>query len=187
MTGRKLGDTITLDFTTHNPSTGAVSDADGLPTAEVFEDTTDTTVISLTVVKRTAKTGNYRVSIVATGANGFEVGKSYNVIASATVNAISAKSRIGSFTLDSKRNADLQDLSLSTVEGSTILAKEATLGTIAADVVLIRKIEKNKWAIVGTQFIVYDDDGSTPLLTYNLSGTQTSAFAQRVLVPWATS
>jgi hypothetical protein len=93
----KLGETIVLDFVTHSPTTAAVTDADSTPTAEVFEDATDTTVVALTVVKRTSKTGNYRVAIACTALNGFEAAKSYNVVASATVGGIAAKSVIGRF------------------------------------------------------------------------------------------
>lgn len=106
----KLGDTITLDFTTHNPLTGSVQDTDALPTCEVFEDDNDVAIAAPVVTKRVSKTGNYRVSIVATTGNGFEVGKSYNAIVSVTVNTVSAKGRIGTFSLDSKRLADLNDL-----------------------------------------------------------------------------
>jgi hypothetical protein len=112
---RKLGDIIVLDFTTHNSSTGAVQDTDLLPTCEIFEDDNDTAILTPAVTKRVDKTGNYRISIEATIGNGFEIGKSYNVIISATVNDISAKSRIDSFVLDSKRINDLNDLSQSQI------------------------------------------------------------------------
>jgi len=116
-----LGDIITFDFTTHNPSTGMVSDADALPTCEVFEDDNDTEILSPVVSKRTGKTGNYRVSIETSTANGFEVGKSYNVIVATTVNLVSAKARVAVFVLDSKRNADLNDLSTSQVRSEVDL------------------------------------------------------------------
>jgi len=107
MSTYKLGSNITFDFTTHNPATGNVSDADVLPTCEIFQDITDTSLIVLTVVKRTAKTGDYRVTIPATAANGFAVGNSYNVIATAIVNGVTAKARIGVFILDSVSGQDL--------------------------------------------------------------------------------
>jgi len=116
MDTRKIGDTITLDFTTHNASTGMISDADFIPICEIFEDDNDTAILSPTVEKRTNKIGNYRSSIIAIVGNGFEIGKSYNVIVSVIVNNISAKSSIASFTLDSKRNADLNDLSQIEIE-----------------------------------------------------------------------
>ena len=98
---RKLGDSITLDFTTHNPITGQVQDADALPASEVFEDATDTPILTPTVTKRVGLTGDYRMTFVASAANGFEVDKSYNVIVTATAAGITAKARIASFNLES--------------------------------------------------------------------------------------
>lgn len=112
---RKLGDTIYLDFTTHRADTGAVTDADSTPTCNVFEDDNDTAILSPTVTKRTGHTGVYRVPIAATAGNGFEVGKSYNVDVTAVVNSITAKARIGAFTLDGKRVSDLNDLAQSDI------------------------------------------------------------------------
>ena len=88
---RKLGDLITFDFTTHNPSTGMVQDADSLPTCKVFKDDNDSAILIPTVIKRIGETGDYKVSIEGTVGNGFEVGRTYNVIVSVTVNFISAK------------------------------------------------------------------------------------------------
>jgi hypothetical protein len=106
----KINDLITFDFTTHNPATGMVQDGDSLPTCKVFEDNNDAEILTPTAVKRAGQLGDYRVSIAATTGNGFEVGRTYNVVVSATVNSISAKSRVGVFVLDSKRLADLNDL-----------------------------------------------------------------------------
>lgn len=93
MTRVPIDEVVTFDVVTHNPSTGAVSDADSTPTFEVFEDTTDTDIgVGGNLTKRTSKTGNYRGSFTASAANGFEAGKWYSVIASATVNSIAAKS-----------------------------------------------------------------------------------------------
>jgi|GEM_PF-3796309 len=134
MGSRKLGDTITFDFTTHNPSTGMVQDADSLPTCKVFKDDNDTAILIPTVVKRVGETGDYRVSVVATSGNGFEVGKTYNVIASATVNTMSAKSRIGIFVLDSKRNADMNDLSQAQILSDATPFQGSKIATLAGDV-----------------------------------------------------
>jgi hypothetical protein len=134
MASRKLGDTTTLDFTTHNPSTGSVSDADALPTCEVFEDDNDTAILSPIVTKRIGKTGDYRLSIEATVGNGFDVGKTYNVIASATVNSTSAKSRVGIFVLDSKRNADMNDLSQLQILSDATPFQGSKIATLAGDV-----------------------------------------------------
>ncbi len=97
---RKLGDSVTLDFTTHNPLTGNVQDADALPTVEVFEDDTDTAILVPTVTGRVGITGDYRITFVASAANGFEVSKSYNVIVAAIVAGMTAKARVSSFQLE---------------------------------------------------------------------------------------
>jgi hypothetical protein len=94
----RLEETVYLDFVT-SASTGAAADADSTPTAAVYEDATDTAVLSPTVTKRTSLTGNYRVPVACTTANGFEANKSYNVIASATVGGINAKAVVGRFVL----------------------------------------------------------------------------------------
>lgn len=116
----KLEDTFYFDFTTHNPATGQVSDADSTPTCKVFENDNDTAIISPTVTKRTGETGNYRVTIVATTANGFEIGKSYNVVISATVGSINAKGVISSFIIDGKRINDLNDISQTDILADSI-------------------------------------------------------------------
>lgn len=96
----QLEQAITIDFTTHNPDTAEVSDADVLPTCQVFEDTTDVPILTLAAVKRVGQTGDYRVSFTPTAADGFEAGKTYNVVATATVNGKSAKARILVFNIE---------------------------------------------------------------------------------------
>lgn len=89
---------VTFDVVTHDPDTGNVRDADSVPVYDVFEDVTDTPILSAqNTTKRTSKTGDYRGNFTCSAANGFDVDKSYNVVASATVtgtvsgNAITAK------------------------------------------------------------------------------------------------
>lgn len=121
-----LEETIYVDFITSS-STGAAADADTTPTAEVFEDATDTTVYALTVTKRTSKTGNYRIAIACTAANGFEAGKSYNVVASATVGGIAAKAVVGRFQVRAYGDNRLVYLDASVATGngygSTLVAR----------------------------------------------------------------
>ena len=100
-----LGESITLDFTTHNPLTGQVSDADVLPTCQVFENTTDVPILTPIVVRRAVLVGDYRLTFQAIVASGFETGKSYNVIVTVIVAGITAKARIASFTLRDKVGA----------------------------------------------------------------------------------
>lgn len=186
---RKLGDTIILDFTTHNPVTGYVQDADSLPTCEVFEDENDTAILTPIVTKRDSKTGDYRVSIVTTTANGFAVGSSYNIIVFAIVGYVPAKGRIGSFTLDSKRNSDLIDLALSQIEASTVIAKETTVGQIKAEtdkiadikdwVQILKSIGVGRWKIIENQLKIYDEDNNV-LLTFDLKDKEGQVTSENV-------
>lgn len=102
-----LGETITIDFATHAPTTGAVSDADSTPTVEVFEDANDTPILTPTATKRTSKTGNYRVQVACTAGNGFEAGKSYNVVASATVGGVTGKGVIAQVQIRTRSTDDV--------------------------------------------------------------------------------
>lgn len=102
-----LEETIYRDFITSSPTTGAAADADSTPTAEVFEDANDTPILTPTVTKRTSKTGNYRVPIACTAANGFEAGKSYNVVVSATVGGVAGKAAIATFQVRTRDTDDV--------------------------------------------------------------------------------
>ena len=93
-----LGRTIILDCVTCNPSTGAAATASSI-SVNAFEDANDTAILTPTATERTSQTGDYRTSIAVTTANGFEVGKSYNVVVTATVSGVSSKAVIGTFTV----------------------------------------------------------------------------------------
>jgi hypothetical protein len=103
----KLEETITLDFATSHPTTGAATDADSAPSVEVFEDSTDAPILTLVATKRTGKTGIYRVAIACTAANGFEAGKSYNAHAIATVAGVVGKAVIASLLIRARSVDDV--------------------------------------------------------------------------------
>lgn len=87
-----IDEVVFFDAITSNVSTGAVSDADSTPTFSVFEEDTDTPIVSVVnMTKRTSLTGNYRGTFTCSAANGFEAGKWYSVIVSATVNSVAGK------------------------------------------------------------------------------------------------
>ncbi len=86
-----LNEVVHFDAVTHNPSTGAVTDADSSPTWSVFEENTDTAILSGSMTKRSALTGDYRASFTASAANGFELGKFYSVVCQATVVGVTGK------------------------------------------------------------------------------------------------
>jgi hypothetical protein len=87
-----IDEVVHFDVTTHVPSTGAISDADATPTFDVYEEATDTGLLGATnLTKRTSLTGNYRGTFTASAANGFEAGKWYDVVVSATVDSVAGK------------------------------------------------------------------------------------------------
>jgi hypothetical protein len=95
-----LDQKVTQDFTTHDPVTGSVQNADIIPTCEIFADDTDTPIMTPVVVNRVGFTGIYRITFVASTANGFAYGSNYNVDVVATVNGITARATILVFNLE---------------------------------------------------------------------------------------
>lgn len=95
-----LDEVIHFDCVTHHPQTSAVKDADGAVTFAVYEEATDTDIgVGGSMTKRTSLTGNYRGSFTASAANGFEVGKWYSIIGSATVNGRDGKAILKHFRI----------------------------------------------------------------------------------------
>jgi len=123
----KLEETIYVDFVTASPSTGAATDADSTPSCEVFEDTTDTAIITPTPVKRTGKTGNYRVGIDCTAVNGFEAARSYSVVISATVGGVAAKAIVATFQM---RTRCIDDVSTVQAIWDALTSALTTVGSI---------------------------------------------------------
>lgn len=81
-------------------STGAAADADSTPTFAVYEEATDTDVgVGGNLTKRTSLTGNYRGSFTASAANGFEIGKWYTVVGSATIGGVACKGILKQFRI----------------------------------------------------------------------------------------
>jgi hypothetical protein len=95
-----LDEVVLIDVITSHPTTGAATDADSTPTFAVYEEVTDTDIgVGGNLTKRTSLTGNYRGQFTASAANGFELGKFYTVVASATVNAIAGKCVVRTFRI----------------------------------------------------------------------------------------
>jgi len=97
----QLDDTWRQDFTTSNPASGAAQDADAPPTIEIYEDGSTTPMaLGLTGSKRDAgTTGQYTTTVVLSAANGFEIGKTYNVYAIAAVGGTTGKAIISTFKI----------------------------------------------------------------------------------------
>lgn len=83
----RLEETITFSITSHDADTGALTNADSLPTYRVYEDDGDSAILTGSMELRDAgnTTGAYKKKITCSVANGFEIGKSYEVYIEATV------------------------------------------------------------------------------------------------------
>lgn len=81
-----LDEVVYFDVITNDPSSREPTDADSGVTYSVFEEATDTPILSaVAMTKRTSLTGHYRGTFTCSTANGFEVGKWYSVSVSAAV------------------------------------------------------------------------------------------------------
>lgn len=129
-----LNEVVYFDVITSN-STGAATDADATPTFAVYEESTDTDIgIGGNFTKRTGLTGNYRASFTASTANGFEVGKWYTVVGSATVGSVAGKCICMSFRVTAAEAvAGVPDVNITYINGTTATSGE----TVNANVVSI--------------------------------------------------
>ena len=169
----KLEETIYCDFITSSPTTGAATDADSTPTCEVFEDATDTAVLSPTVVKRSGKTGNYRIPIACTAANGFEATKSYNVVVSATVGAVAAKAVVRTFQMRTNSVDDVQ-----TQVWAKTMTESASVPAVTASVLSALQwlfaLSRNKITQTSTTQLVRNDADSGTIGTSTVSDDGTT-------------
>lgn len=86
----EIGDNLVFSVTTHTFATGALTDADAVPTYRIYEDETAAAILTGSMAKLDDDntTGFYSESIACTLANGFENGKTYTIYISAAVASI---------------------------------------------------------------------------------------------------
>jgi len=84
-----LSKNLVFSITTRSSTTGAPADADTAPSYSIYEDETNTAILTGTMTKPDAlKTGFYTEQIAVSTANGFEIYKTYTVLVEATVSGI---------------------------------------------------------------------------------------------------
>lgn len=138
----KLGTTVYDYFTTAAADTGAPTTLSGTPAVSVYEDNSDTPITSgVTLdVDADSTTGLIRLTIVATGANGYEVGKQYTaVITTGTVGGTSAVGYVVSKFSIEKTGLNLSNTTLT--DGATVtlgIADSGTAAAIAAGTITLR-------------------------------------------------
>ncbi|MFA5376032.1 MAG: hypothetical protein WC455_09835 [Dehalococcoidia bacterium] len=102
---RKIGLTYTWTFTVHDAA-GALSNADALPVAAVYEDDTDTSVDTPTVEQIGVLTGHYRV-ITFVDPLIYTADHSYNVMVTMVVGGVSMGARVESFVAETANQTDI--------------------------------------------------------------------------------
>ena len=139
MSDIKLGDTIYRSFTSRAFATGIPTVLAGTPVMSIDEDdglTPITAGITLTV-SHNSVVGKNMVKIIATGGNGFESGKDYNIyISTGTVGGVSVVGEVvGHFSIE--RSAAAQDLANGTDGLGAIKAETALIKTEADKIALV--------------------------------------------------
>lgn len=89
---RAIDETLRFTITTSEFDTGNSSDADSSPTYRVYEENTDTPILTgtMALLDDANTVGYYTGSITLSAANGFENGKNYSIRIAATVSAVSS-------------------------------------------------------------------------------------------------
>jgi len=84
-----LEQNLVFSICTHDPDTAELTDADSLPTYRLYEDETNTPILTGTLSKLDDSNtlGFYTEQIACTAVNGFEVNKVYTIYIAATVDS----------------------------------------------------------------------------------------------------
>jgi hypothetical protein len=136
----RLGETFRFGATVHNPSGGAIINADETPRWFVYEEANDTPIIAGDFTLRTGAVGRYRGTFAASTANGFDTQSYYEVHASGKVNGIVGFDILSSFVVDDVYNSNLIQYNSGTTSdmvdlfASGILRHIATIEEVASGV-----------------------------------------------------
>jgi len=97
-----LGDTVTVDFTTHDPTTGAAMSAGVLPTGVLVRNGVDSAEVVTVTLKAV---GIYRAAVTVPA--GWAAGDEVQIRIAATVNAIAGNAAVWGDTLDTVRSGEV--------------------------------------------------------------------------------
>ena len=159
---RYIDDVVTVWAQTTRFSTGEAYDAAAAPTIKVYEETTDTPILTPVAAKQddANTTGFYRAQFTASTANGFEVGKTYVVRAEGTVDSVAGAAIIDRFVV----RAALPAATLGTLAEVTGYPT-----TIAGAIGVMLQILANKRSDDGGTVRIYGADGVTQVASFTIS------------------
>lgn len=128
-----IDEVVFFDVVTHVFATGVSTNADSSGTFEVYEESTDTAILTAqALVLRAGATGVYRGSFTASAANGFEAGKWYSVVASSTVSSVAGKCVVMGFRVAPAESvAGVPKVDPSTWDGTDITTGVPLAPTVA--------------------------------------------------------
>lgn len=143
MRDRTLGDTFYMMFTTRAFASGIPTTLAGTPVVSAYEDNSATQITAgITLgVDHDGVTGLNLLTIVATGGNGFETGKDYNlVITTGTVGGVSVVGEVvGEFSLD--LSAALKAVDLLNDVAATDIVSAGAITTLSGAVVNVDLVD----------------------------------------------
>lgn len=185
MTDYAVGDTLYHKFTTRSFTTGAPTTLSGTPVVSIYEDDSVTEItagITLTV-DFDSRTGANHLTVVATGANGYEAGKFYQcMITTGTVGGVSVVSEmVWTFTLNASAAAvDLANGTdgLGAIKGDTaaiLVDTGTTLPALLPAALVGGRIDANVGAVSGdataadNMEATYDGTGYTDIFALHSS------------------
>ena len=128
---RKIGLTYTWTFTVHDAA-GALSNADALPVAAVYEDDTDVSVDTPTVEQIGVLTGHYRV-IAYLDPLIYTADHSYNVMVTMAVGGVSMGARVESFVAETANQTDILATLNSLISTVAAVVEDAVWDAARAD------------------------------------------------------
>jgi len=127
----KSGQSVTVDFTTADPTTGAAADADALPTATLVVNGTDN---AATVTVTNKATGVYKAAVTLPALSAGDV---VSIRVAATVATVAGVGVVWTDVADTKRVSDLRDEPMRGTDGALLAADyiapdNASVGAIKA-------------------------------------------------------
>lgn len=135
-----LDEVVYFDFTTYNITTGGFLAATGTPTYEVFEEASDTPIVTGNCALRTSYTSEYRCTFTASAANGFELGKWYIVNGLATVGGTASSTRTMHFRIvAAEATAGIPEANVKTINAvstAAVTTVKAVQGLTTADTIV---------------------------------------------------
>lgn len=129
----KIDDLLTFPAITHAASTGALTDADSVPSYRVYEDENGTAILTGTMSKLddTNTTGFYSRQLTLSAANGFEKGKCYTIYVTAAVSSVTGGMH-HTFQIEAEVDSNTLSAAVTSIGAGAITAAAIADGAIDA-------------------------------------------------------